>query len=256
MWSAMAKGKFSAKDILAMKDKIPTKEILAAKDAAMNKLIEKSTSAYCYFCNYGISVLDGDYKVDEKRLPERICFSCDNKRRVIRQAAKEGYEDAMIFFSEQLQRDEISWIAKEIINDWIEEGERNKAKREEKEKEKETVAEKMRNFRLTTGYNFEGQRIVEYKGLVSGVSVLGTGLISDLSAVLSDTFGTESNALENKILDARESAKKKMIQKAYDLGGNGIIGIDFDMNVLAMNTIAILATGTVVLAEEDGHVDE
>lgn len=44
---------------------------------------------------------------------------------------------------------------------------------------------------FTTGYNFEGYIIKEYKSVISGSTVLGTGFLSELFASTSDLLGEE-----------------------------------------------------------------
>ena len=57
------------------------------------------------------------------------------------------------------------------------------------------------NLPLTTGFHYDGYTITNYLGVISGDSFIGTGLISDAAAVLSDAFGTESDKLRGKMED-------------------------------------------------------
>lgn len=56
---------------------------------------------------------------------------------------------------------------------------------------------------MTTGYSFDGYSITEYKQVIAGECVIGTGFLSDLSAVVNDFFGTTSNTLSRKLDEAR-----------------------------------------------------
>ena len=46
---------------------------------------------------------------------------------------------------------------------------------------------------ITSGYNFEGHKIIEYKSILSASAVMGTGILSEVSASFSDFLGQESD---------------------------------------------------------------
>lgn len=102
---------------------------------------------------------------------------------------------------------------------------------------------------VTTGYNFEGYDIIEYRGLVSGEVVLGTGFLSEFSASFSDLLGSESNKFSDKIMTAKEAAKNKMIDNVIMAGGNAVIGVDFDYIMFANNMIGVSVNGTAVVVK-------
>ncbi len=96
---------------------------------------------------------------------------------------------------------------------------------------------------LTTGYTFEGYRIEKYITVVSGSAVLGTGLLSEMA--LADFSGTFSDELAAKLEMVKDAAMRKMIEKSADLGGNAVIGIDFDYMQIS-SLIGVAANGTSV----------
>ncbi len=106
------------------------------------------------------------------------------------------------------------------------------------------------NHMLTSGYNFEGYKIVSYNGIVSGEVVLGTGFLSESSASLSDFFGTVSEEFSTKMVKAKEMATSKMLDSSTLKGGNAIIGVDFDYTTFKNNMIAVSANGTSVTIEK------
>lgn len=108
---------------------------------------------------------------------------------------------------------------------------------------------------LTTGFDFNGYRIVKYKGVISGQVVLGTGFLSEFTASFADFFGEESNEFANKLEKAKNAATNKMIIKSIDKGGNAIIGVDFDYITLRGNMIGVVANGTSVIVEEIENYD-
>ena len=110
---------------------------------------------------------------------------------------------------------------------------------------------KIKLHKLTTGYNFEGYKITEYKGLVSGEIVVGTGLASDFKAGFADMFGKKSKAYSDKMKEAKKIASKYMIIESIKKDGDAIIGISYDYLVFSGNMIGISVTGTSVKIEKD-----
>ena len=106
------------------------------------------------------------------------------------------------------------------------------------------------NHKLTTGFNFDGFKITKYIAVISGNVVLGTGLFSEFVGSISDVLGTTSTPFENKMEKAKEIAIQKLIIKSATIGGNAIIGVDFDFFTLNNNMIAVSANGTSVNIEE------
>lgn len=116
--------------------------------------------------------------------------------------------------------------------------------------ENESIKYKMKSHMLTMGYNFERYKIVAYKGVISGQVVLGTGFLSEFSASVSDFFGTEANHFSDKLEKAKDAAKERLIEKSVLMGGNAVIGVDFDYIMFSNNMIGVVANGTSVIIEE------
>ena len=123
---------------------------------------------------------------------------------------------------------------------------------------KSAIQMKIRNkqikegFLITTSNNFETYEIVKYCGIVSGSTVLGTGIFSEHDAVVSDTLGIESTAFSDKLDQARNSSINKMIDDAIRQGGNALVGVSFDYVIFSSNMIGVVANGTVVEIVEKG----
>lgn len=120
----------------------------------------------------------------------------------------------------------------------------------EKKAEVERKQVQLANMLITTGYQFEAYKISRYLDIVSADTVLGTGILSEFGAGLSDLFGVESDEFSSKVQQARESAQKKLILSACEKGANAIIGVDFDYIVLGQNMIGVSVTGTAVVVEK------
>ncbi len=128
------------------------------------------------------------------------------------------------------------------------------AKKEERERraaeESVQLREAKRSFLTSTGYNFEGYRIVEYKNVISNECLVGTGLFSDLSSEFNDLFGTESATNKSKLARSKERALDRLKNEAILMGANALIGIDFDIMTFSNNTIVTSVNGTAVVVEK------
>ena len=110
--------------------------------------------------------------------------------------------------------------------------------------------ENIDSHQLTTAYSFEGYKITAHHGIISGDAVLGTGFASEFSAAFSDFFGTKSDAFAEKMIEVKNAAKQRLIIQSVQLGGNAIIGVDFDYVTFGNNMIGVSANGTSVTIEK------
>ncbi|MBS5129885.1 MAG: YbjQ family protein [Lachnospiraceae bacterium] len=113
------------------------------------------------------------------------------------------------------------------------------------------IAARKRNFKNTTGYDFRGYKIVDYKGIVSGEVVLGTGFLSEFAASFSDALGIESGTFAKKMSEAKQGALNNLIMNALLQGGNALIGVDFDYITFSNNILGVSANGTAVVIEKE-----
>lgn len=121
----------------------------------------------------------------------------------------------------------------------------------EEEKIQEAMLLKLAQFKVTTGYNFENYNITEYKDIVTGETVLGTGIISEFSAQIGDFLGTNALGYEGKLEKGKNYCLQIIKHKAISLGANAIIGIDFDIMTIGNNMIVVSANGTAVTIEKN-----
>lgn len=112
------------------------------------------------------------------------------------------------------------------------------------------LQEKAYKQMATTGYSFDGYKIIEYKGIISGESVVGTGFFSEFMAGGSDLLGIESNSFSGKMRQVKQSSLTKLKVQSVLAGGNAVIGVDFDYLTFANNMIGISANGTSVVVEK------
>lgn len=123
----------------------------------------------------------------------------------------------------------------------------SKEKAERAQNIEENFYDLKKAFKVTTGYDFEGYQIIDYKGIVSGDIVLGTGFISEFAASWSDAFGTTSNTFAGKMKTAKQKALKQLMSNAMITGANAVIGIDFDYTMFSNNMLGVSANGTAVV---------
>ena len=86
---------------------------------------------------------------------------------------------------------------------------------------------------LTTTPSIEGKAIREYKGIVTGEAILGANIFRDLMAVVRDVVGGRSAAYEKELREARRVALEELQAEALRVGGNAVVGIDLDYEVVA-----------------------
>ena len=99
---------------------------------------------------------------------------------------------------------------------------------------------------ITTTPNIEGQQIQEYLGLVTGEAILGAHIGRDILASITDIVGGHSTEYEEEIRKARVIAVKEMTSEAKTKGGDAIVGVDLDYEVIRQGMLMVSVTGTAV----------
>lgn len=87
---------------------------------------------------------------------------------------------------------------------------------------------------ITSGFSFDGYRIVKYSGYISGddavqISRGREGLFSSATDV--------GEALMSSLVSIRRKALSELKEAAYELGCNAVIGVDFDYLTLDPETV-------------------
>jgi uncharacterized protein YbjQ (UPF0145 family) len=101
---------------------------------------------------------------------------------------------------------------------------------------------------VTTTQTIEGHPIQEYCGIVTGEVIVGANLFRDLFANIRDIVGGRSGSYERILADARRQAIEELQAEAASLGGNAVVGIDLDYEVIGANgsMLMVSASGTAV----------
>lgn len=216
----------------------------------------------CSICGKKQSGFIQDSPLSPNYLKQRICTTCDDAMKntlILSKTSREKYENAYQYFQLLINNNTPTIEAVEVITEMKESCEGNIVaviKEVEinsvQELEKKAQEEKYDNFLMTTGYNFEGLSITKYNKVICEQVVLGTGFLSEYTASWADFFGTESKKFANKLDEGREMANRKLIDRAFDLGANAIIGVDFDYTMFSNNIIGVIINGTAVTVNING----
>ncbi|HEY8900408.1 MAG TPA: YbjQ family protein [Chthoniobacterales bacterium] len=103
-------------------------------------------------------------------------------------------------------------------------------------------------MKTTTGFDFEGYVITDYKGLVRGITVRSPTLVQGLLGGLKSIVGGRIGAYTEMCEQARQHALDSLIEHATQLGANAIIGVRYDASEVVSRESAteVLCYGTAV----------
>ena len=199
--------------------------------------------ATCDICGLQTGFFDArSLENDSKRITISICGECFSEMESI----KKGDAQAYIQIHNKLD----SYNPKEWVFSFVDEWENHspeiiKLKSQqyeeivrEQEYHEEYLkkrAEALPNILVSSGFSFEGYRIVKYSGYISGDDVVQLPREIKFFAGTSDST-TVGEELTNALVKIRRQALKELKEAAYDLGCNAIIGVDFDYITLEPET--------------------
>ena len=108
----------------------------------------------------------------------------------------------------------------------------------------------------------EGHTIREYKGIVTGETIIGANMFKDLFAGIRDIVGGRAGAYVKVLSEAKDTSMQEMMQRAQALGArsssarllptgrkNAIVGIDIDYETVGANgsMLMVATSGTAVV---------
>ena len=102
---------------------------------------------------------------------------------------------------------------------------------------------------LTTTPQIDGYTIREYRGVVTGETIIGANIFKDFMAGLRDIVGGRSASYEKVLREAKDTSMEEMMQRAEELGANAIVGIDIDYETIggSGSMLMVATSGTAVL---------
>lgn len=124
-------------------------------------------------------------------------------------------------------------VAEKVIKTYIaeceEKQEQERLSQEENKKKRRATAQML----VTSGFNFDGYRIVKYSGYISGDDAMSV----DRGYAWADI--SVRDKLMASLSQIRRNALRELKEAAYELGCNAVIGVDFDYITLDPQTASI-----------------
>ena len=102
---------------------------------------------------------------------------------------------------------------------------------------------------LSTTPSIEGRTIREYKGVVTGETIIGANMFKDFMAGIRDIVGGRSGSYEKVLREAKDTSMQEMMERAQAMGANAIVGIDIDYETLGNggSMLMVATSGTAVV---------
>lgn len=102
---------------------------------------------------------------------------------------------------------------------------------------------------LTTTPTIEGRSIRDYKGVVTGETIIGANFLKDFMAGIRDIVGGRSGSYEKVLREAKDTSMKEMEERAAALGANAVVGIDIDYETIGQGNsmLMVAVSGTAVV---------
>ena len=99
---------------------------------------------------------------------------------------------------------------------------------------------------VTTGNEVAGRAVLQYLGIVRGVVVRSTSVVSGITGGLKSLFGGNISEYETVCDEARQHAFERMVAHAQQLHADAIIGMRYDATEFVQGATEVLAYGTAV----------
>ena len=102
---------------------------------------------------------------------------------------------------------------------------------------------------LSTTPTIEGHTILEYKGIVTGETIIGANVFKDFLAGIRDFIGGRAGSYEKVLREAKDTALAEMQERASQLRANAIVGIDIDYETVGQSgsMLMVAVSGTAVV---------
>ena len=101
---------------------------------------------------------------------------------------------------------------------------------------------------VTSTTSVEGRPVQQYLGVVTGEVIVGANIFKDLFAGIRDIVGGRAGSYEKTLRSARNTAFEELEAEAARVGGNAVIGVDIDYEVIGKEGSMLMVTvsGTAV----------
>lgn len=106
---------------------------------------------------------------------------------------------------------------------------------------------------ITTTFDIQGFRIIEYRGIVRGLIVRSPTITQGLLGGLKNIVGGNIGAFTEMCESARQHAFDSLIEHAKEVGANAIVGMRYDASQVGgdrYSATEILCYGTAVVIQK------
>ena len=100
---------------------------------------------------------------------------------------------------------------------------------------------------MTGAEGFDGYEIMEYKGMVWGISVRAEDMGQDCAMGCKQITGGELQSYSTLGDESRQKAIDRMLQMAARQGGNGVINVNFELAGANQGATQVVVNGTAVV---------
>ena len=102
---------------------------------------------------------------------------------------------------------------------------------------------------LSTTPTIEGHPIREYKGVVTGETIIGANMFKDIFAGIRVIVGGRAGSYEKVLREAKDTSLNEMMVRANAMGANAIVGIDIDYETVGSggSMLMVATSGTAVV---------
>lgn len=208
-------------------------------------------SIMCCVCGKKQSGWITDYPLGSELENYRICAECGEKYHKIQNAETlEDVSEEINYFKEQLLKGGQDEIVNQFFDLLFKGFEAEKTFIDANTIIAEQRDNAINSIMVTSGYDFEGHKIMKYCDFISAEAVFGMGMFKALLASVSSVAGVESEAFNKKIKEAKAKAMHDIRKIALELGANAIIGLNINFSAVAADMVVIIASGTAVVIEE------
>jgi uncharacterized protein YbjQ (UPF0145 family) len=101
----------------------------------------------------------------------------------------------------------------------------------------------------TTTFDFQGHKIVEYKGLTRGIVVRAPTISQGIMGGLKKVVGGRIGAYREMCEQARGEALEHLLQHAEEVGANAVVGLRYESSDVDQSATEVLCYGTAVVIE-------
>jgi uncharacterized protein YbjQ (UPF0145 family) len=104
---------------------------------------------------------------------------------------------------------------------------------------------------VSTTFTIEGCRIREYKGIARGIIVRSPTIAQGVLGSLENIVGGRIESYTEMCEQARQQAYELMLQHAWEMGANAVVGMRYDASevVSVGSATEVLCYGTAVIIE-------